>query len=61
LLGTQHDPGKRTAYTDDVARNAVWRFLRSNDPRLGMRRRFAAAAGVPPEEPVAGPKSKRKK
>jgi hypothetical protein len=33
-----------------------------NGPRLGMRRRFAAAAGVPLEELVNGPKAgKRKK
>jgi hypothetical protein len=51
----------RTGY-NDVARKAVWQFLRSNDPRIGMLRRFAAAADVPLEEPVMGPKAgKRKK
>jgi hypothetical protein len=46
---------------NDVARKAAWRFLRSNDPRIGMLRRFAAAADVPLEELVMGPKVKRKK
>jgi hypothetical protein len=42
---------------NDAARNAVWQFLRSNDPRVGMLRRFAAAADVPLEELVMGPKA----
>jgi hypothetical protein len=50
----------RTCY-NDVAGKAVWQFLRSKDPRVGMLRRFAAAADVPLEELVMGPKAKRKK
>ena len=49
-------------YNDDVARKAVWQFLRSKDPRIGMLRRFAAAADMPIEELIVGPKAgKRKK
>jgi hypothetical protein len=46
---------------NDVAREAAWQFVRSNDPRMGCCR-FAAAADMPPEELVNGPKAgKRKK
>jgi hypothetical protein len=50
-------------YSDDVARKAVLQFLRSKDPRIGMLRRFATAAGITIEELVTGAKvaSKRKK
>jgi transcriptional regulator with XRE-family HTH domain len=58
---TQHELGKRMGYSDDVARKAVWQFLRSKDPRIGMLRRFAAAADVPLDEVINGPKAKRKK
>jgi transcriptional regulator with XRE-family HTH domain len=58
---TQHELGKRMGYSDDVARKAVWQFLRSKDPRVGMLRRFAAAAEIPLEELVMGSKAKRKK
>ena len=54
-------PIVRTGY-NDVARKVVWGLVRSNDPRIGMLRRFAAAADMPPEELVNGPKAgKRKK
>jgi hypothetical protein len=46
---------------NDVARKAVWQFLRSKDARIGMLRRFAAAADVPLEELVMGPKAGRRK
>jgi transcriptional regulator with XRE-family HTH domain len=59
---TQHELGIRMGYSEDVARKAVWQFLRSKDPRVGMLRRFAAAADVPIEELIVGPKAgKRKK
>jgi hypothetical protein len=49
-------------YNEDLARKAVRPFLRSNDPRIGMPRRFAAAAEIPIEELIVGPKAgKRKK
>ena len=45
-----------------VARKTVRLFRRSKDPRVGMVRRFAAAAEVPLDELVNGPKAgKRKK
>jgi hypothetical protein len=37
---------------NDVARKAVWQFLRANDPRIGMLRQFAAAAEIPLDELV---------
>ena len=48
-------------YSDDVARTAAWQFLKAKDPLIGMPRRFAAAADLPVEELVGGPKGKRKK
>lgn len=51
----------RPWHRDDVAGKSVWQFLRSKDPRLGMLRRFAAAADVPLDELINGPKAKRKK
>ena len=58
---TQHELGKRMGYSDDVARKAISQFLKSRDPRIGMLRRFAAAADVPLDELINGPKGKRKK
>jgi transcriptional regulator with XRE-family HTH domain len=49
---SQHALGVRMGYAEDVARKAVWQFLRSKDPRIGMLRRFAAASGIPIEELV---------
>jgi transcriptional regulator with XRE-family HTH domain len=40
--------GRRMGYGEEVARRSAWQFLRrTNDPRLSMLRRFAAAVGVP--------------
>jgi transcriptional regulator with XRE-family HTH domain len=58
---TQHELGKRMGYSDDVARKAVWQFLRSKDPRIGMLRKFAAAADVPLDELINGPKQPGKR
>ena len=44
-----------------MARKAVWQFLKSKDPRIGMLRRFAAAADMPIEELVNGPKTAKRK
>lgn len=33
----------------------VWQFLRSKGPRIGMLRRFAAAADVPLHDVINGP------
>lgn len=43
---TQHELGVRMGYSEDVARKAIWQFLKSKDPRIGMLRRFAKAAGI---------------
>ena len=56
---TLHDLGIKMGYDAATARKSVWQFLRTVDPRIGMLRRFAAAAGVPLEELVAPAKPKR--
>ena len=33
-------------YADSVARQAVFQFLKSGDPQIGMLRRFAEAVGI---------------
>lgn len=43
---TQHELGIRMGYDPDIARKAVWQFLKSKDPRIGMLRRFARAADI---------------
>ncbi|HJZ89841.1 MAG TPA: hypothetical protein VKE40_03140 [Gemmataceae bacterium] len=48
-------------YSEEVARKAVSQFLKSKDPRIGMLRRFAAAAGLDIDELVAEPKPARRK
>jgi len=58
---TQHELGKRMVYCDDVAGRAVSQFLQPKDPHIGMRCRFAAAADVPLEERVMGPKAEKRK
>ncbi len=53
--------GRRMGYSDKIARQSVWQFLRSRDPRLSMLRRFAEAMDVTVEElGVKGKKMKRK-
>jgi hypothetical protein len=46
-------------YDPATARKSVWQFLRTADPRIGMRR-FADAAGIPLEELVAAAKRGKK-
>ena len=58
---TQHELGIRMGYSEDVARKAVWQFLRSKDPRIGMLRRFAKAAGISFVELVSEAPPKRSK
>jgi transcriptional regulator with XRE-family HTH domain len=53
---TLHELGVKMGYTEQVARKAVWQFLRSGDPRIRTLRKFADAAGIPIEELVAGAK-----
>jgi len=57
---TMHELGLRMGYDEQTARKAVWQFLRTADPRVGMLRKFAAAAGVPLVELVAEKKQKGK-
>lgn len=57
---TQHELGLRMGYDADIARKAVWQFLKSKDPRIGMLRRFAKAAGMGIEELVGEPKRSKK-
>jgi len=39
--------GKRMGYADEMARQAAWQFMQSNDPRVGTLRKFSEAVGVP--------------
>jgi transcriptional regulator with XRE-family HTH domain len=57
---SQHELGVKMGYSEDVARKAVWQFLRSKDPRLSTLRKFAAAAGVPVAELLAEKKGRMK-
>ena len=44
---TLDELGRRMGYEGEVARKAAWQFIHpTNDPRLSMLRRFAAAVGV---------------
>jgi hypothetical protein len=47
-----HELGLKMGYSEDVARKAVHQFLKSKDPRVGMLRRFAKAAGMSIQELV---------
>ena len=49
-----HEIGIKMGYTEDVARKAVWQFLQSKDPRIGMLRKFASAVGLHLGELVTG-------
>ena len=51
---TLHELGLKMGYPADSARKSVWQFLRTDDPRLSMLRRFAKAMGVRLEELVSG-------
>jgi len=44
---TQQALGELMGYPPESARQSVSQFLRSNDPRVGMIRRFAEALGMP--------------
>jgi transcriptional regulator with XRE-family HTH domain len=39
--------GLKMGYSDDTAKQAVFQFLKSKDPRIGMLRKAAVALGVP--------------
>lgn len=57
---TLHELGVKMGYDAATARNSVWQFLKSKDPRISMLRKFADAAGIPIEELILeSPKKKR--
>lgn len=44
---TLDELGQGMGYEESIARKSAWQFLnRTNDPRLSMLRKFAAAVGV---------------
>jgi transcriptional regulator with XRE-family HTH domain len=44
---TLDELGRRMGYQGKIARTSAWQFLnKTNDPRLSMLRKFAAAVGV---------------
>lgn len=44
---TLDELGRRMGYEESIARKSAWQFLnRTNDPRLSMLRKFAAAVGA---------------
>lgn len=51
--------GKRMGYSDEMARQAAWQFMKSADPRMSMLRKFAEAMGMPLDQLT--PKGKRKR
>jgi transcriptional regulator with XRE-family HTH domain len=52
--------GRAMDYSDEVARKAVWQFMKTSDPRLSMLRKFAKAMEIPLEELIAEKKSRSK-
>ena len=44
---TMNDLGVKMGYDVETARQSVFQFLKSNDPRVSMLRRFAKAMDVP--------------
>lgn len=55
---TLDEVGQSMGYSADVARKAVWQFLKTGDPRLSMLRKFARAMDVPLEDLIAEKKTK---
>jgi hypothetical protein len=51
--------GRRMGYADETARQAVWQFMRTGDPRVSMLRKFADAMGLPVEDMT--PRKRRKR
>ena len=44
---TMNDLGVKMGYDAETARQSVFQFLKSNDPRVSMLRRFAKAMDIP--------------
>src|SRR4051794_29486858 len=38
--------GRKMGYPEDTARQSAWQFMKTNDPRVSMLRKFANAMGV---------------
>jgi len=49
--------GRRMGYAEETARQAAWQFMKSQDPRLSMLRKFAKALSISLDELT--PKGKR--
>jgi transcriptional regulator with XRE-family HTH domain len=50
-----HELGVKMGYPEDTARMSAWQFLsKTDDPRIGMLRKFAKAMGIQVEELVSG-------
>jgi hypothetical protein len=56
---TLDEVGLDMGYDKDVARKAVWQFLRTSDPRLSMLRRFAKAMQISLEELISDKSDKK--
>ena len=48
-----HHLGLKMGYPEESARKSAWQFMKTEDPRLSMLRRFAKAVGVSIVELVA--------
>lgn len=57
---TMNDLGIAMGYDADTARQSVFQFLKSGDPRISMLRRFAKAVGVPLADLLDEKKSRSK-
>jgi transcriptional regulator with XRE-family HTH domain len=57
---TMNDLGVKMGYDPDTARQSVFQFLKSADPRVSMLRRFAKAMDVPLDELLSEKKSRSK-
>ena len=53
--------GLAMGYPQGTARQSAWQFMKTNDPRLSMLRKFAQAVGVSVEELVKENKGVRGK
>jgi transcriptional regulator with XRE-family HTH domain len=42
--------GRLMGYPEETARQSAWQFMKTNDPRMSMLRKFADAMGVPFDE-----------
>ena len=45
-----HDLGMKMGYPEASARKSAWQFMKTEDPRVSMLRKFAEAMGVDVKE-----------